>query len=199
MKKLLIITILINFSAYSQTKIDLSTKESKVFWKGNNFSGYGGHEGTLQFLSGNLVLTTDSKIAGGSFIIDMNSIKNTDQKDEKGQKNLEEHLKNSDFFDVKKFPLASFTIVKIESTMNLNNYIISGNMVIKGMSNRISFLATITQNKELISAKADFTINRTAWGITYKSQSFLDFGTLKNDLISNEIPLKLDLIFRKTN
>jgi polyisoprenoid-binding protein YceI len=197
LNQLLIIALFLSFSAYSQGKADLSLKESTLFWKGNYAVGTNGHEGTLQFLSGMLTQTANGKINGGSFVIDMNSLKNTDIEDEKGRKNIEEHLKSNDFFDVKKYPTATFTIVKIEPTTIADRYAITGDLLMKGISNRIAFAALITQNKEVISVKAEYTLIRTLWGITYKSQSAFDFGNLKNDLIANTVPIKIELLFRK--
>jgi polyisoprenoid-binding protein YceI len=199
MKKLFILTLFLSFSAFSQEKMGLSLKESTIFWKGNYAIGSDGHEGTLQFLSGMLTQSTNGKITGGSFVIDMNSIKNTDEEDEKGRKNIEGHLKSNDFFDVKKFPTATFTIVKMEPTPLPNKYAVTGDLLMKGLSNRIVFTALINQNKEAISVKADHTLIRTLWGITYKSQGAFDFGNLKNDLIANAVPIKMELLFRKTN
>lgn len=197
MNKLLIITLFIHFSAYSQGKAELSLKESTIFWRGTHTIGNSGHEGTLQFSSGMLTQSANGKITGGSFVIDMNSIKNTDEEDEKGRKNIEEHLKSNDFFDVKKYPTATFTIVKIEPTTIADKYAVTGDLLMKGISNRIVFTALINQNKEAISVKADHTLIRTLWGITYKSQSAFDFGNLKNDLIANAVPIKMELLFRK--
>ncbi len=197
LNQLLIIALFLSFSAYSQGKADLSLKESTIFWKGNYAIGTNAHEGTLQFLSGILTQSANNKVTGGSFIIDMNSLKNTDIEDEKGRKNIEEHLKSNDFFDVKKYPTATFTIVKIEPTTIADKYAVTGDLLMKGISNRIVFTALINQNKEAISVKADHTLIRTLWGITYKSQSAFDFGNLKNDLIANAVPIKMELLFRK--
>ena len=197
MNKLLPLILFLYFSAFSQEKMGLSIKESTIFWRGNHAIGNNGHEGTLQFLSGIVTRTADGKITGGSFVIDMNSIKNTDEDDERGRKNIEEHLKSNDFFDVKKFPVATFTIVKIAPTTLPNKYAVTGDLLMKGISNRIVFTALINQNKEAISVKADHTLIRTLWGITYKSQGAFDFGNLKNDLIANAVPIKMELLFRK--
>ena len=197
LNQLLIIALFFSFSTYSQGKADLSLKESTLFWKGNYAVGTNGHEGTLQFFSGALTLSANRKITGGSFVIDMNSIKNTDEEDEKGRKNIEGHLKSNDFFDVKKFPTATFTIVKMEPAALPNRYSVTGDLLMKGISNRIVFTALINQNKEAISVKADYTLIRTLWGMTYKSQGAFDFGNLKNDLIANAVPIKMELLFRK--
>lgn len=101
MKQILFITLFIHFSAYSQGKAELSLKESTIFWRRTHAIGNSGHEGTLRFSSGMLTQFANGKITGGSFVIDMNSIKNTDEEDEKGRKNIEEHLKSKTFLTSK--------------------------------------------------------------------------------------------------
>lgn len=195
MKKIILLILLASASVFSQQKIALSLKESQIYWKGTNVIGGSGHEGILSFSSGSLSLNETGKIIGGSFEIDMNTIKNTDIKDEKGQRNLEEHLKSEDFFSVARFQKASFTITKIEPSIVPNKYSIQGNFMLKGVSNPILLTATIISTKDIVTAKADFVLQRTRWGITYKTPSFLE--AIKNDLISDEIPIKLDLVFKK--
>ena len=51
----------------------------------------------------------NSSIVDGEFSIDMNSIKVLDMS-EKYNKKLESHLKSSDFFNVKEFPVSTFKI-----------------------------------------------------------------------------------------
>lgn len=195
MKKAIILLLLASVTTFSQQKMALSVKESQIYWKGTNVVGGSGHEGRLSFSSGSLSLNETDKFIGGSFEIDMNTIKNTDIKDEKGQRNIEEHLKSEDFFSVARFPKASFTITKIEPSIVPNKYSIQGIFTLKGISNPIMLTATIISTKDMITAKADFILQRTRWGITYKTQSFL--AAIKDDLISDEIPIKLDLVFKK--
>ena len=105
MKKLITLSLLLSYlSGFTQQKFDLSTSESQVFWKGTPAFEYGGHEGTLKFTSGNITLGKDGKIQGGSFVIDMKTIKSTERNaKEKGDNNLESHLKGDDFFAVQNF------------------------------------------------------------------------------------------------
>ncbi|MEA5256159.1 YceI family protein [Arcicella aquatica] len=196
MKKLITLFLLFGYlSGYAQQKFNLSVTESQIFWKGTPAFGYGGHEGTLKFSSGNMIVSNDGKIQGGTFVIDMNSIKNTDQKDLKGQRNLEEHLKADDFFAVGKYPQANFIIAKVQPTAQPNKYSITGNFIMKGISNQIVFTAFININKDNVVAKGDLSIYRSRWGITYKTPNFI--STIKDDLIADEIPIKLDLVFKK--
>lgn len=198
MKKYLIIFIISSYSANSQNKFELISKESTIFWKSTNAAGFGGHEGTLPLKSGELWNDEKGKLSGGSFVIDMNSITNTDIKQEKSRKELEEHLKSADFFDAAKFPMAFFKIVKIEATNNVNKYSVLGDFTLKGITNRIVFTAFINQEKSSLNAKADLTIYRSRWGITYKTKGLWDWNNLKNDYISEEIPVQLNLVFKKS-
>ncbi|MEA5406100.1 YceI family protein [Arcicella sp. DC2W] len=196
MKMLITLSLLLSYlSGFAQQKFDLSISESQVFWKGTPAFGFGGHEGTLKFSAGNIIVANNGKIQGGSFIIDMNSIKNTYQKDLKGQRNLEEHLKADDFFAVNKYPQANFVIVKVQPSSQPNNYTVTGNFIMRGISNQIVFTAYINHDKNNIFAKANLNIYRSRWGITYKTPNFI--STIKDDLISDEIPIKLDLVFKK--
>jgi polyisoprenoid-binding protein YceI len=201
MKHLILFLLIISFPTFSQQKFDLNQKESTIFWKGGlNAAGFGGHEGVLKLKSGNLSTDLKGKLAGGTFEIDMNSITNTDIKQEKSQHELEDHLKNTDFFDVKKYPVATFKIVKILPGKTPNNYSIQGDFAMKGITNRIFFPAIILQEKDKITAKGELMIYRSQWGITYKNGTqWLGnmLNNMKNDLIADEIMIKLDLVFLK--
>ena len=197
MKVISLFFLITSYSVFSQQRYELSQKESIIFWKSTNAAGFGGHEGTLLLKSGELWNDVKGKLSGGSFVIDMNSITNTDIKQEKSQKELEEHLKSADFFDVVKFPLAVFKIVKIEATNNENKYSVLGDFTLKGITNRIVFTAYINQENSNMKAKAGLTIYRSQWGITYKTKGLWDLNNLKNDYISEEIPIQLNLVFRK--
>lgn len=193
--------LIVSFTTFSQQKFDLNTKESTIFWKGGlNAAGFGGHEGTMKLKSGHLLTDAKAKFAGGTFEIDMNSITNTDIKQEKGQHELEDHLKNTDFFDVKKYPTATFKIVKILLGKTPNNYSIQGDFTLKGITNRIFFPAIILQEKDKVTAKGELMIYRSQWGIIYKNGTqWLGnmLNNMKNDLIADEIMIRLDLFFLK--
>jgi len=58
---------------------------------------------------------------------------------------LTAHLKTPDFFDVAKFPKATFSSTKIErdSSAGVNSYVVTGNFDLHGQSKSITFHATI--------------------------------------------------------
>jgi len=175
----------------------LSITESKLQWIGKPLVG-GGHEGTINFISGSITTSASGDITKGDFVLDMNTIRNTDMKPEDGHggKDLEDHLKSKDFFSVTKYPRANFSILKVitEPTASDTQQVrVTGLLSIKGITNEIVFPATISQNKESVNVKAELTIDRTKWDIIYNSKTI--FSNLKDGFISDEIKIVVDLTF----
>ena len=74
--------------------VKINTEKSVVTWKGYKVTGE--HTGTIAIKNGELNFD-DGQLTGGSFEIDMTSIKCTDLEGEWAGK-LEGHLKSPDFF-----------------------------------------------------------------------------------------------------
>jgi polyisoprenoid-binding protein YceI len=178
----------------TEAKFELVSNESRISWRGTTITG-GGHEGTMETVSGTVFVSRENKVTKGNFTIDMNSIRNTDLRPDNGYQDLEKHLKDDDFFSVAKFPTAFFSITKIESSQKAGEFIVSGSLRLKGVTRPITFPSALEIVNDKIHAAAAFTIDRTLWGITYKSENIL--GLSKDDLISNDIKLSLDLVFKK--
>lgn len=167
-------------------KVDL--EKSALTWTGKKLTG--SHSGSINLKSGTLAFSGKKLIEGG-FIIDMNSIKDADKSE-----GLEKHLKADDFFGTDKFPTSSFVIKKITNT-NANTVNITGNLTIKGVSNSITFPATVAWAADgSVIANADkITIDRTKWGIKYKSKSvFTDLG---DKFIYDDFELSVKLVAKK--
>jgi polyisoprenoid-binding protein YceI len=202
MKKLFIVLFLLSYSAFSQEKpaaginYEVVNKESLLIWQDVPFAGKP-HEGTLQLTSGTLVTAANGKAKGGNFVINMKSINSVNPKTGEINKGVVEHLHSDDFFSTMRFPLSTFTITKIIPSAKPNEYTITGNLTLKGISNLITFPAIISTEGEKLKAQAAVTIDRTLWGITYKSYSFL--SQMKDDLIPNNIKLTMNLVFNKSN
>lgn len=173
----------------------LSLKESTLQWMGKPLVG-GGHEGTINFSSGSITTTAAGDITQGEFVLDMNTIKNTDMKPDDGGNGLEEHLKAEDFFSVAKYPRANFSILKVipeSKTGDVQQVKFLGLLTLKRITNMITFPATITRKGETANIKAEITIDRTKWDIIYNSKTF--FANLKDGFISDEIKIVVDLKF----
>lgn len=179
----------------SDTKWELNQKESKLLWMGKPIVG-SGHEGTIQFVSGSVITSSAGQIMQGELVVDMNTIKNTDMKPDDGGKDIEDHLKNEDFFSVAKYPRANFSIVKVDpdpTYKTSGRAKLTGLLTIKGITNQIEFVTTTTGSKENIQVKGELIIDRTKWDINHQSKSI--FKNLKDGIISDEIRLTIDLKF----
>ena len=196
MKKLsLLITITIyTLLSYAQTtpikmveKLKINSSKSKIKWSGEYAFYFGGHEGYIDFKEG-YFLKNMIVITGGKFIIDMTTIENTDIKNEEAKVGLVEHLKNEDFFDVNKYPVALLVITRV--TYESENQIkIHADLSIKDVTKPINLNAEVDYKKETLSAK--FKIDRTLWNITYNSKEVE--GKLKDGLISDAISFEVKL------
>jgi polyisoprenoid-binding protein YceI len=98
------------------------------------------------------------------------------------------HLKTADFFDVAKYPKATFVSTKIEaanasgSTQTFN---ITGNLELHGLKKSITFPATIQQAPDSLAVDAEFAINRKDFGVVYAGKA--------DDLIRDGVVIKLAL------
>ena len=183
---LLILTIGCFFTLQSFTveKEDVKIKDSALTWVGSKVTG--SHEGTIKLKSGYLTLDNND-LVGGEFIIDMTTIVCTDLSG-KGKASIESHLKSDDFFSVDKFPTASLTILDVKKK-GLGQYQVNANITIKGMTQEIMFDAEIKEK----TAKAKLVIDRTEFGIIYKSGNF--FEELADKAIYDEFEMSIELKF----
>lgn len=98
---------------------------------------------------------------------------------------LTAHLKTADFFDVTKFPKATFTSTKIEAGSANDQYNVIGNFELHGMKQSISFPATIQVAPDAVSVNAEFSINRRDFGLVYPGKA--------DDLIRDNVVIKLTI------
>ena len=169
-----------------------SISESTITWKG--FKPLESHNGTIKILKG-IFDIQDGILKAGEFTIDMNSINCLDLEAGKGKAKLEGHLKNADFFDVKNFPTAKFAVTgsEIKGTKNL----ITGNFTLRGETKSITIPVTITEDEAgNATFKSDiFSIDRTEFGVTYKSKK-ID-AALKDKFIKDLIEISFDIKAKK--
>lgn len=170
--------------ASAQTK-KIDNAKSTAQWVGHKLTGK--HEGTVAFQNGALVFKKD-KLTGGSFIVDMNSIKVTDIPADQGGTKLEGHLKNDDFFATDKYPTAKIDFKTLTGKGN-GVYSITADLTIKGKTAPVKFDLTVGKN----SASTAFKIDRSKYDIKYKSKSF--FSDLGDNVINDEFDVTVNLVF----
>ena len=128
---------------------------------------------------------------GGEFTIDMTSIKVTDIEDPKWNKKLHDHLRNDDFFAVKKFKTAKL-VVKSVKKISDGQYDVKGEITIKDITKPVNFKADVAEVAGAYTLSSKIVVDRTDFGIQYKSGKF--FSSLGDKLIYDDFEIKVKLM-----
>lgn len=171
-------------------KYVLDTLNSTIEWKGYKIfkSENTSHFGTITFESGD-VTVKNNQLESGKFVADMTSLASVDLKDDAVQlEKLNGHLKSKDFFEVEKFPTASYEITKV-TPANEGDYntILDGNLTIKGITKPIQFKANISIKEGAVSiATEPKDIEREKFDVKFQSP-------VENGVIKNEVTLQINV------
>ncbi len=168
--------------------------EGEVDWLGKRTFG-NRHIGTVKVKSGELKVK-DGRLLSGKIVIDMSSIKVDNMKDPGARADLEAHLKDADFFEVKKYPTSEFVFEKVSPKNDPDfNWEIVGSLTMKDTTNavKIPFKFDIDDD-ELRVESANFTINRMNWNVKFQSGLL---GTAKNKILEDIVSLSLTLKAKK--
>jgi polyisoprenoid-binding protein YceI len=146
---------------------------SKVAFVGSKVTGK--HDGGFNKFAGELNVV-DGKLAGAGnkVVIETASLfSDTDR--------LTGHLKSPDFFDVAKYPAATFVTTSIEP--GATNSTVTGNLTLHGITKQISFPAKIEVTDGAVKVDAEFFLNRFDFDMKYAGKA--------DDLIRKEVVLRL--------
>lgn len=165
-------------------KIDLDA--STINWTGKKVTGE--HTGTIKIKSGELKMK-DGQLEGGSFVIDMTTIACTDLSGG-GAEKLVRHLSSDDFFGIANHPTAKLVITDVNKRGDTNNYEVSADLTIKGITKPIEFIAQVGEK----TAMADISVDRTQYDIKYGSGSFFD--GLGDKMIYDNFDLQVNLVIK---
>lgn len=180
-------------NAAQNQKADLDLAASNLSWEGTKVTGK--HAGKVKVSKGYLE-TKNNQVIGGQFEVDMNSITNEDLTDKTYNDKLIGHLKSEDFFNVAKFPSATFKIKSVAPKVtDKGTHEVIGDLTIKGASHPISFPATIVIGDGKIEAKGTAVVDRTLWNIRYGSGKF--FKGLGDKVINDTFTVVIDIVARK--
>jgi polyisoprenoid-binding protein YceI len=107
-----------------------------------------------------------------------------------GIEKLTNHLKSADFFDVEKFPKATFVSTSVKPGGEKGaTHTVTGNLTMHGVTKSISFPATIRLAPDSAEADAEFAINRKDFGVMYAGKA--------DDLIRDDVLIKLTIRAKK--
>lgn len=166
--------------AANATSYAFDGKDSKVGFVGSKVTGK--HEGSFGTLTGTIKIPgADIEKGSVSASIETASVTSDDEK-------LTGHLKSPDFFDVEKFPKATFESTGVKKAGDA--YTITGNLTLHGVTKSVTFPAKIAQAGDDVSVDAEFTINRKDFGIVYAGKA--------DNLIRDDVALKLAIKAKKS-
>lgn len=152
------------------------TAASQVNFVGSKITG--SHNGGFKAFTGYFTIKDGAPVGNDhKVVIDMKSAYADNEK-------LTGHLKSPDFFDVEKFPEATFDVTTIAKSSD-TAYTVSGNFTLHGKSKNISFPATVSQNGDAVKIDSKFNINRKDFDIVYAGKV--------DDLIRDEVVIELKL------
>ena len=185
MKKYLLTLIIgaLTLTFAQAQKTSINTEKSTIEWTGKKVTGT--HTGTISIAEGTLE-QENGRLSGGTIIIDMTSIANSDM-DGKMKGKLEGHLKSDDFFGVETYPTAKLVINEV--TPGEDGFNVTGNLTIKEKTAPVSFNASLSEG----GAVANITVDRTIYDVRYGSGKFFD--GLGDKMINDNFDLVVNLTF----
>lgn len=163
------------------TTADVIKEKSSIAWVGAKVTRQ--HEGGFRNFDGRIEYTggQPSRIA---FEIDMNSVYSDNER-------LTGHLKSPDFFDVARFPRATFVSTSIgpaePGAPAGTTHTVRGILDLHGVKKEITIPVVAQQSPDGVRTTSEFMINRHDWGISYRGAA--------DDLIRDNVVIKLDLHF----
>src|SRR6188474_505006 len=116
----------------------ISPENSKVEFIGSKVTGK--HDGGFKKFAGTIALV-NGKPEDSTVSIDIDTTSVFTDTD-----GLTKHLQTGDFFDIAKYPKASFKATKIvpDTEKGAGNYMVTGDLTLRGVTKSVTFPATIT-------------------------------------------------------
>jgi polyisoprenoid-binding protein YceI len=137
----------------------ITPQNSKIEFIGSKVTGK--HNGSFGDFSGHVDYTGNPETSRVNITIKTESL-TTDTPD------VTKHLKTADFFDVAKYPEATFVSTAIKPGGEKGaTHTITGNLTLHGATKAITFPATINVTPDAATVESSFSINRKDFGINY--------------------------------
>jgi polyisoprenoid-binding protein YceI len=149
-------------------------KGSSIVFSIHNFGFKTG--GTLASPQGNILFNPDDPSKSSFEITVQSESINT------GNESRDEHLKQEDYFDVKKYPQIRFVSTSVKPTDKKGNYQTDGNLTIKGITKQISILFKVEKMGDGYRFTGNLKMNRK------------DFNIGGSSTISNELTVDIIVV-----
>ncbi|TVP97492.1 MAG: YceI family protein [Planctomycetaceae bacterium] len=162
-----VIALLLSSPLAANEALTLDPEKSKIDFVGRKTDGK--HVGGFKSFKVKSVANFDDPSASTLEIeIDTNSLWSDNDK-------LTNHLKNPDFFDVRKFPKLTFKATKIAAE-DESDVKITGDMTMLGKTVAVTVPCEVESIDDKVHLVAKFKIDRTKWGMNY------GVGNIENDV-----------------
>lgn len=140
--------------------LPLKKKDSKLTWTGKAGDSDYGLTGTITDFGGRIIVKENVLIACSINLV-MDSL-------EHEIPSLVKHLKDKEFFNVKKYPEATFQSEKIER-QSPNNYLVEGTLCLRGVCQKEQFSIELKITEKAYEAVFNAKIDRTKYGMLFAS------------------------------
>jgi polyisoprenoid-binding protein YceI len=183
--------LIFNLFVFANESYQVDVSKSELKWEGRKVTG--AHHGTIDVKDGSLEFD-NGILTSGSFSINMNSMICLDLEDETWNKKLIDHLKSDDFFAVTTHPIAKLKITGVKNYKDSDseaNYLIIGDLTIKGITHPIEFPAVIKVENSIVTAVAKIEVDRSKYDVRYGSGSF--FTGLGDKLIYDNFTMNVKI------
>lgn len=134
------------------------------------------HSGGFKTFTGKISVADGNLAPPSSIEIDMNSTWSDSER-------LTRHLKSDDFFGVETYLSSKFVLTAAE--ISSEEYTITGDLTLHGVTKSIRFPAKISITDAQVSLTAEFSIMRFDFDIVYKGRA--------DDLIRDRVVIRLDV------
>lgn len=146
-------------SAAAAKKYQITPQNSKIEFVASKVTG--SHNGSFGDFSGQVDFNGTPEQSRVNITIKSESI-STDTPD------LTKHLKTADFFDVAKYPEATFVSTAIKAGGEGGaSHTVTGNLTMHGVTKSITFPATISVTPDVATVDSTFSINRKDFSLNY--------------------------------
>ncbi len=143
------------------------------------------HDGSFGAFSGAIALDPANLAASSvNVTIQMDSLRIEPER-------LAGHLKTPDFFDVARFPTATFASTSVREGASAQvggrpaTHTVTGTLTLHGVAKEISFPAIVEVASDAVHAVSEFVIDRKDFGIEYPG--------MPADLIRDEVVIRFDV------
>ncbi len=182
---LLVVFAGLTFAGNEADTYKVNVTSSTVKWTGYHLAKSYEHYGYITIQSATIEMEGND-LVGGEFVIDMNSLSNTDIADEKDNAKLVKDLKSKRFFNAKEFPTASLKIRAVEKKSD-NAYGVTADITIRGITKEIQFDATRTKTGNEVEFTAAIEVDRIAHDV-------MAMWSIENAILSNKFDLEIKVV-----